>query len=165
MREKQNKKNGGVCSKMWGGVCSNERTPRVFTPASYPYFRAIPASPTKMLANLARAAARPSLGLVQRAAAATKCPTATPAAVSVPRNLRCASTLTEVLKAEIEEERLVQFDEGKRVDARQRRPSVCMLRGVVVRFFLFSCCFGFNPNSYGWFRGPDTCGRLTFVNP
>eukprot|EP00903_Cladosiphon_okamuranus_P007761 g7517.t1 len=62
-----------------------------------------------MLANIARAAARPSLGLVRRAAATTRCQAAT--AVSTPRNLRCASTLREVLKAEIEEERLVQFDE------------------------------------------------------
>eukprot|EP00752_Nemacystus_decipiens_P002908 g2706.t1 len=63
-----------------------------------------------MFANLARAAARPSLGLVRKAAATTKCRAAA-AAVTAPRNLRCASTLTEVLKAEIEEERLVQFDE------------------------------------------------------
>lgn len=65
-----------------------------------------------MLANLARAAARPSLGLVRRAAVSARCPAATSAAVSVPKNLRCASTLSEVLKAEIEEEKLVAFDEG-----------------------------------------------------
>lgn len=69
-----------------------------------------------MLANLARAAARPSAGLVRRAAATTtKCssPSVPPAAVSsAPKNLRCASSLSEVLKAEIEEERLVAFDEG-----------------------------------------------------
>ncbi|CBJ33293.1 conserved unknown protein [Ectocarpus siliculosus] len=68
-----------------------------------------------MLANLARAAARPSAGLVRRAAAATtKCssPSVPAAAVSsAPKNLRCASSLSEVLKAEIEEERLVAFDE------------------------------------------------------
>lgn len=76
-----------------------------------------------MLANLARAAVQPSLGLVRRAAATTRCPTAAAtAAVSVPRNLRCASTLSEVLKAEIEEERLVQFDEGEGREARKRRP-------------------------------------------
>lgn len=90
-----------------------------------------------MLANLARAAARPSLGLVRRAAATTKCPTAaTAAAVSVPRNLRCASTLTEVLKAEIAEERLVQFDEGEGFEASQScLLSMCACCGVVVRFF------------------------------
>lgn len=70
-----------------------------------------------MLATLARAAVRPSAGLVRRAAAATtKCSSAAsvPAAVSSApiKNLRCASTLSEVLKAEIEEERLVAFDEG-----------------------------------------------------
>ncbi|CAM9579539.1 unnamed protein product [Ectocarpus fasciculatus] len=68
-----------------------------------------------MLASLARATARPSAGLVRRAAAATtKCSSASvPAAVSssAPKNLRCASSLSEVLKAEIEEERLVAFDE------------------------------------------------------
>lgn len=66
-----------------------------------------------MLANLARAAARPSLGLVRRAAATTKC---SAAAAAVPKNLRCASNLRQVLKAEIEEERLVAFDEGKRCE-------------------------------------------------
>lgn len=72
-------------------------------------------SERKMLANLTRAAARPSLALVRRAAATTKCTTA---AAAVPKNLRCASNLSnlsQVLKAEIEEERLVAFDDGEKL--------------------------------------------------
>lgn len=79
-----------------------------------------------MLANLARAAARPSLALARRAAAATtKCPTT--AAAAVPKNLRCASNLSnlsQVLKAEIEEERLVAFDEGKKRGVSRQRDSL-----------------------------------------
>jgi len=101
-----------------------------------------------MLANLARAAARPSLGVVRRAAAATKCSTATPALSVLPKNLRCSSTLSEVLKAEIEEEKLVAFDEGaKCVMPKNLGPQlVCRLLGAEVM------SFGFNPKSTG---GPE----------
>lgn len=109
-----------------------------------------PRAHLNMLANLARAAARPSLGLVRRAAATAKCPTATATAVSVPRNLRCASTLSEVLKAEIEEERLVSFDEGEGCEARSGRLYVCILRS--------RCCVAFldSIQIYGWFRRSPT---------
>lgn len=101
----------------WGGrgVLYVHQLDRVSPTSRRSVFRPphLPASLPNMLANFARAAARPSLGLVRRAAATTKCPTATATAVSLPRNLRCASTLGEVLKAEIKEEKLVAFDEGE----------------------------------------------------
>lgn len=65
-----------------------------------------------MLSNLARAAVRPSAGLIRRATTIVSSPTATAAAL--PKNLRCASSLSKVLRAEIEEEKLVALDEGEK---------------------------------------------------
>lgn len=65
-----------------------------------------------MLSNLARAAVRPSAGLIRKATTVVSSSTATAA---LPKNLRCASSLSKVLRAEIEEERLVAIDEGEKL--------------------------------------------------
>lgn len=52
-----------------------------------------------------------------------------------------------MLKAEIEEERLVQFDEGEGLEARQGllRLPVCVLRGGCFVLLTSVAPFGFNP--------------------
>lgn len=65
-----------------------------------------------MLSNLARTAVRPSAGLIRRATTIVSSSTATAA---LPKNLRCSSSLSKVLRAEIEEERLVAIDEGEKL--------------------------------------------------
>lgn len=61
-----------------------------------------------MFATLARAAVRPaSVGLMRRAVSA-----AAPKTVAASR-VRCASSLSKVIKAELEEEALVGIDEGQ----------------------------------------------------
>lgn len=58
-----------------------------------------------MLASLTRVASRPSCGLIRRAANATS--------VAIQKNVRHSSKLSQVLRAELEEERQVQYDEGE----------------------------------------------------
>ena len=59
-----------------------------------------------MFISLTRSAVRPSNGLIRRAANVA-------ASAVVPKNVRHASKLSQVLRAELEEERLVSYDEGK----------------------------------------------------
>ena len=58
-----------------------------------------------MLASLTRVAARPSCGLIRRAANATS--------VAIQKNVRHSSKLSQVLRAELEEQRQVPYDEGE----------------------------------------------------
>lgn len=65
-----------------------------------------------MFATLTRAVARPSSGLLRRAATAKATININATGSAVPKNLRCASNLSKVLRAELEEEKLVAFDSG-----------------------------------------------------
>lgn len=67
-----------------------------------------------MFATLARAVVRPaSVGLMRRAVTAAAPKTTTTSTVVAASRVRCASSLSKIIKAELEEEALVAIDEGQ----------------------------------------------------
>lgn len=93
----------GICFHEPAETTRTSRTHRSRATAKHPLPLSI--NQVAMLASLTRAAARPSCVLIRRAVNATS--------VAVQNNVRHSSKLSQVLRAELEEERQVPYDEGE----------------------------------------------------